>query len=165
MFFYRKIWWTRFLHTIFAGMKKLGIYFFLRFCVMKKYFLVVAIVLLEVFNVYARRVQFICLHFISNSITSEETDYIGKKSRSLTEIIVQIDNVDNQLQLIFEPFYKGQAVYNITDEYGNCFANGSVDSEITNVEYINIDISSADYYVITLMVEDGSTYEGYIQLE
>ena len=31
MFFYRKIWWTRFLHTIFAGMKKLGIYFFFTF--------------------------------------------------------------------------------------------------------------------------------------
>lgn len=34
MFFYRKIWWTRFLHTIFAGMKKTEVW--------NKYFLVIA---------------------------------------------------------------------------------------------------------------------------
>lgn len=133
---------------------------------MKKCVLVVAIVLLgNIMTLYARCFQFIHLRPILNSEISDELVHQGKGSRSFTGIIVQIDNVDNQLQLIFEPFYKGQAVYNITDEYGNCFANGFIDSEITNVEYIDIDILAADYYVITLMVEDGSTYEGYIQLE
>ncbi len=129
---------------------------------MKKCVLVVAILVLNMMITFAQQQRFLHLHPIS---VPEQNGHQNKGSRSISDVYILLFIMDNQLQLIFEPFYKGQAVYNITDEYGNCFANGSIDSEITNVEYIDIDILAADYYVITLMVEDGSTYEGYIQLE